>query len=398
MKGRHLSISFIATGLLIGGLLISSLRGNAEGDSATVFRIFQIGESLGELEPCGCSGVKSGGMQQMSAWINHLKKDPGPLYMVAGGFNSPQSGRQAELKLQAYRQILDQLGFDYCLKKYPDKGWYKICKIGRTDYKFLLLSLNHNQLPAANKVLEIIETAQPVLILALTRGFGLQANNIVPPGGYLRIFAPVEIQSPLKPIKIDQHTLILTAGNRGRYGGLLKVTLTPDRDLDWNYETITITERYLPDIKVVRIFADYVQKVKQERLLEQEIKKSSPSGFVGSEICGECHEDEYEIWKKTVHAHAFDTLVKEGRQYDPECVPCHVVGYEFAEGFFNPEDSEYLIHVGCENCHGAGAEHSALSNPGYGKTREKATCVECHEHDRSPNFNYEEAQAKIKHW
>ena len=35
-------------------------------------------------------------------------------------------------------------------------------------------------------------------------------------------------------------------------------------------------------------------------------------GYSGSEVCGVCHEREYETWKFTRHATAFDTLVKHG--------------------------------------------------------------------------------------
>ena len=69
--------------------------------------------------------------------------------------------------------------------------------------------------------------------------------------------------------------------------------------------------------------------------------------------------------KKHSHAKAFEALVKYAkkpsmRQYDPECVVCHTVGYGFQTGY-KGEAAEKLKGVGCENCHGPGNPHA--SNP-----------------------------------
>ena len=38
--------------------------------------------------------------------------------------------------------------------------------------------------------------------------------------------------------------------------------------------------------------------------------------YVGSEVCGDCHEETYSIWKKTKHSKAWETLEKaEGKRY-----------------------------------------------------------------------------------
>ena len=52
--------------------------------------------------------------------------------------------------------------------------------------------------------------------------------------------------------------------------------------------------------------------------------------FVGSKTCGDCHTKAYAIWLKTPHAKALDTLekLKPARQFDPECLSCHVTGWE----------------------------------------------------------------------
>jgi hypothetical protein len=133
-----------------------------------------------------------------------------------------------------------------------------------------------------------------------------------------------------------------------------------------------------------------------------------PTGrqFVGSETCGECHVEEYEIWEKTPHAHAMDSLVHPGerseipRHYDPECLSCHVTGwnpqkfYPYDSGYLGLKETPEMMHVGCENCHGPGSAHVDDSENvelqremilAYERAEQK--CIECHDLDNSPDFH-----------
>src|SRR5437667_9941532 len=92
-----------------------------------------------------------------------------------------------------------------------------------------------------------------------------------------------------------------------------------------------------------------------------------PTGrtFVGSETCGTCHTKAYDIWKKTPHAKATATLTGLAipRQFDPECLSCHVTGWEpqkffpFKSGYESMTSTKHLVANGCENCHGPGSRH-----------------------------------------
>src|SRR5207244_6994783 len=96
--------------------------------------------------------------------------------------------------------------------------------------------------------------------------------------------------------------------------------------------------------------------------------------FVGSEKCSECHATAYKIWSNTPHAHATDSLVSPpnsrgsiARHFDPECLSCHVTGWEpqrhfpqqfpYDSGYLSLERTPQLQHSGCENCHGPGSAH-----------------------------------------
>jgi hypothetical protein len=88
--------------------------------------------------------------------------------------------------------------------------------------------------------------------------------------------------------------------------------------------------------------------------------------FVGSDACKTCHFKEHEIWAKSKHGEALKFLEDPkysnrptGRQYDPECVICHTVGFSFQSGYEAKDKTPKLQHVGCEVCHGPGSGHAA---------------------------------------
>lgn len=154
-----------------------------------------------------------------------------------------------------------------------------------------------------------------------------------------------------------------------------------------------------------------------------------PSGrrFAGSALCADCHKHAYEVWKDSAHATALTTLEeqKPRRDGDPECLSCHVVGwapqrYEpYEGGFAGMKATPHLAHQGCENCHGPAAAHSAvergdvrasvterdklraelrlsLATP-EGRQRAVNNCLECHDLDNSPQFDFDTYWPQVAH-
>jgi hypothetical protein len=93
-------------------------------------------------------------------------------------------------------------------------------------------------------------------------------------------------------------------------------------------------------------------------------KPGDPS-YIGTARCKKCHEDAYKVWAGSKHSHAYQTLVDaknpSNRQFDPECIVCHTVGYGYQSGFVDAVKTPLLKDVGCESCHGPGSLHA--SNP-----------------------------------
>lgn len=154
-----------------------------------------------------------------------------------------------------------------------------------------------------------------------------------------------------------------------------------------------------------------------------------PSGrrFAGSQACADCHATAFEVWHNTPHASALTTLEEATppRDHDPECLSCHVVGWvpqkfePYEGGFLSQEETPHLAHQGCENCHGPAAAHAAVEagdviaseverdrlrselamtiDTPEGRKRTINNCLECHDLDNSPAFDFDEYWPSVAH-
>ncbi len=120
--------------------------------------------------------------------------------------------------------------------------------------------------------------------------------------------------------------------------------------------------------------------------------KGQPS-YVGSAACEDCHDDETQFWTKTVHSHAWKTLVDRGQQFDFDCINCHVTGWN-EKGGSNLAHNENLRDIQCETCHGPGSIHvdkGGKEKPfAIQRAPEKDLCAsKCHTKEHSDTFQWE---------
>ncbi len=113
------------------------------------------------------------------------------------------------------------------------------------------------------------------------------------------------------------------------------------------------------------------------------------AAYTGNEACRSCHAEAFPVWEASKHAHAYETLEKLGRQYDLNCIGCHVIGYDRPGGVCRLDRVKDRTSVGCESCHGPGSMHSeepdqtnVVAKPG------KVDCVRCHNAENSPHFDF----------
>ena len=115
--------------------------------------------------------------------------------------------------------------------------------------------------------------------------------------------------------------------------------------------------------------------------------------YVGVTNCKGCHPSEFAVYSQMKHTHATQALVDKGRQYDLDCVTCHVFAYDKLGGACRLDQIKEGVNanVQCKSCHGMGSAHmlapGKLSvpepHPGF------STCVRCHDPDNDNHFNHE---------
>jgi hypothetical protein len=112
--------------------------------------------------------------------------------------------------------------------------------------------------------------------------------------------------------------------------------------------------------------------------------------YVGSAACSGCHDKAFAWWRNHAHGVAYLTLQKRSKEYNLDCVGCHVTGYEQPGGSTVTHNLDgALVNVGCESCHGPGAAHSADPEVAILRHTPESTCVVCHNKQHSDLFDYD---------
>lgn len=112
--------------------------------------------------------------------------------------------------------------------------------------------------------------------------------------------------------------------------------------------------------------------------------------YVGSQACGTCHQPAFAWWKKHAHGDAYRTLEERNKEFNLDCVGCHVTGYNQPGGSTVTHNlGGALVNVGCESCHGPGAAHAADPSVLLVRDTPESNCVGCHNEEHSDLFNYD---------
>lgn len=117
-------------------------------------------------------------------------------------------------------------------------------------------------------------------------------------------------------------------------------------------------------------------------------------GYVGSLVCRECHEKQYESFttyaKKSTSFLSIKRLRKELTEEEVQgCYSCHTTGYGEPGGFVSEEATPHLKNAGCEVCHGPGGSHVKTREPNDIKGRlTQEDCERCHTSERVKAFRY----------
>jgi Cytochrome c554 and c-prime len=439
------------------------------------------GQQIGYIEPCGCTGLENqkGGLARRHTLIKQLADDRGwPVVPLDVGSQVKRFGKQQEIKFDHTVKGLRTMGYraltlgDGDLKLSPGELLAAIAgadgtvadvvssnvavlardlmpqslvieaggkKIGVTA----VLGEKHEQklrgdelvheppLAALKKIAPELQSKQCDLYVLLAHAPLDEARKLaqdVPM--FDLVVASGENTLPSRELESIEgtKTRLLQLGQKAMYVGVLGVFDDPQNP--FRYESVPLDARFADSPAMLKLLADYQEQLKDLGFAELGIKPqlhASGRKFVGSEKCGECHSKAFEKWSSTPHAHATDSLVQPpnsrgeiARHYDPECLSCHVTGWEpqryfpYDSGYLSLERTPQLQHNGCENCHGPGSAHvaaesgegnpsaadiarfrDAMKLPIAGAIAEQK-CVRCHDDDNSPDFH--QPGAFEKYW
>jgi len=438
------------------------------------------GQQQGYIEPCGCTGLtnQKGGLARRATLIRQLRERGWPVVPLDVGNQVRRFGRQAEIKFQSTVEALRTMGYRAVAWGADDLrlglGELVAAAAGADDRPSLFVSANVNLLDLTPRhqvirldgltvgVTAILGTAEQARISSDEIEFSAAAEGLKSAAAALRA-VPCDVYVLLAHASLDEtrrlaaqlpdwdlvvssggaaepslvpekmpgtRAVLVQVGNKGMYTGLVGIFDDPETPL--RYARVPLDAR-LPDAReMLDVLAAYQQQLEAlglEGLGLRPIAHPSGRQFVGSEACGDCHTEAYGIWEKTPHAHATESLVHPAersevpRHFDPECLSCHVTGWDpqgyfpYQSGYLSLEASAHLLGNGCENCHGPGAAHAAAENGDIEATKEQLRqlraqlrlplaaaeqkCMECHDLDNSPDFHvpgaFEKYWKRIEH-
>ena len=430
------------------------------------------GRQHGYIEPCGCTGLdrQKGGVARRFTLLRELKERGWTLAPIDGGDQVRRFGRQAEIKLQQSVKALKEMNYQVvgfgpddlrlgvgellsvAAAEDPSEALFVSANVVLIDPTLMpqtkLIDQNGQRVgltsildPAAIAIdpgtditvqpildsarkaindLNLQQASYRVLLFFGKEPDGQQLVQMVP-GFDLLVVTGGYGEPTYQPVPIEGSTTqMIVAGNKAMYAGL--VALYADQPM--KYARVPLTHEFADAPEMRKLMGDYqaqLQALGLEGLgLLPPVPHSSGQKFVGTATCGKCHTNAMEIWESSAHAEATDHIVKPpkergdiARHFDPECLSCHVTGWNpqeyfpYDSGYLSLEASSHLTGNGCENCHGPGSGHVEAEQEGstitadvrdqlrqsmklpLEKAREK--CMTCHDLDNSPDFHDEDA-------
>ena len=137
----------------------------------------------------------------------------------------------------------------------------------------------------------------------------------------------------------------------------------------FRYSLVEVRAKLGGDAKVEGRMKGYYRRVNDHNktaFADRKPPATSPgqSRYAGIDVCETCHEEAKNVWDKTAHARAYATLSSQFKEFNLDCVSCHVTGYEKPGGSTVTVNAS-LRDVQCEECHGPGQAHAkAPKKPG----------------------------------
>lgn len=134
----------------------------------------------------------------------------------------------------------------------------------------------------------------------------------------------------------------------------------------FRYELVQVRESLGEDAAVAARMKAFYKRVNDHNKTAFADRKPAPvaegkSGYLGADKCVNCHGEEHKFWSSTPHATAYAPLERQDKQFNLDCVGCHVTGYD-KPGGSTVTHVEGLKNIQCEVCHGPSSRHADSPN------------------------------------
>lgn len=322
-----------------------------------------------------------------------------------------------------------------------DAGGVRVAIVGMINQRVLLpksvtdsIRVGHME-ESLERVLPQIEARSDVIVALAHVGSVLRARSLAGSFPELDVVIAAHVE-PIEPPYYDEvgNSIVAYVRDQGRFMGRLNLLLDDhDKIIGFGHEMVPMAPTIPDDPGVLKLLAEYIDRLKilvASTAFRPTLKdlRVPPASFVTASECRECHEEQYAQWSKTSHAHAFDSIERRKREFDPDCQRCHTTGFHYRTGFITPRGTPQFKNVQCEACHGPGGDHVAhpsaevqaapwapadtVGAPGdtLGAASDKArhrpspygeitvdVCTRCHTRNNSPEFDYKTYLKKVVH-
>lgn len=399
--------------------------------------IVAAGELRGEVTPCGCDGeVTKGGLPRRGALLDQRQQQHARLlYLDLGNNFPPQPSEQGDLKVKFIQHALRQFRPQVILVG-ASEIVYGLSHLER-DLPYLLSNQSGNEQLLKESTLEIAGKRIGILGYLSPRMVYQERHALLrlDPVDNVLLAAWAEIknrkrwdhlillfrgyQEELETFEQCHLFDLCMTGNNDESGQLITTATTThaypavpmrgagvtEGKLTWDARPIFapawLSPEYPDHPELFKMYEAYDREVQSlyGNMVVRRRQEEADSPYAGAAICQTCHEEEYKIWANSGHSQAFATLERIKKHFNPECIKCHVVGFQ-QKGFLSPKLTPLLMNVQCENCHGARKKHS--QDPTHTTSilpasPARTVCISCHRDQHSPKFDFSVYWPKIRH-
>jgi hypothetical protein len=403
--------------------------------------IVYSGNTLGELKPCGCAKEEDqGGIERRMGYLNSVRTTSQNILLVDTGDNFKEPTRQGKVKAKYLLQAMMEMQYDAVLlgdhdfvygnsflKEQKSLPWVlsniEMDPLARVKIKNfdnglkaailavadpdLLYGSRHAQTRIINtreavqsQLRQLNSKTPPDLVVLLTHMAREKALAFLDVEGVdVIINGHMEKDTDLIDMLPVQKNgkIFVQPGPRGQKIGELSVALDSEGGKSFDQKMVPMGSGISLDPGMVQLYDKYNKEVEDmffASLSDRKDKKKTV--FATDKACKTCHSKTHQTWEQSRHGHAYNTLRKINKAFDPECLVCHVVGWNQPGGFVSEIDTPDLMNVQCEICHGPALKHMEAPAPGFGKDAKQA-CKKCHVKNHSPMFNFDKYWDTIKH-